>query len=118
MNLNKLSQEIYQANKEKGFWDNERNIGELLMLITSELGEALEAHRKGKKCYPNVYLRKLHDGEDLKSSYEDTIKGSFEEEIADAMIRLLDMCGGLNIDIDFHVQEKLKYNRTRERTLE
>src|SRR5690606_17972671 len=38
---------IFQINKAKGFWDNERNIGELLMLVVSELGEAIEAHRKG-----------------------------------------------------------------------
>ena len=46
--LNELSEEIYQNNKEKGFWDNKRNVGEMLMLVTSELGEAMEAHRKGR----------------------------------------------------------------------
>ncbi|MDV7400066.1 hypothetical protein RZS08_52105, partial [Arthrospira platensis SPKY1] len=44
-NLNSLSNQIYEANKAKGFWDKERNVGELLMLVTSELGEAMEAHR-------------------------------------------------------------------------
>ena len=39
MNLTELSKEIHQDNKEKGFWDEERNIGEMLMLIVSELGE-------------------------------------------------------------------------------
>lgn len=46
MTINELGKEAYQIAKNKGFWDKNRNIGELLMLTTSELGEALEAHRK------------------------------------------------------------------------
>jgi NTP pyrophosphatase (non-canonical NTP hydrolase) len=97
MILNKLSKQIYEANKEKGFWDKERNVGELLMLVTSELGEAMEAHRKGNFTNP-------------KGTFQ---KDTFEDEIADAIIRLLDMAGGLNIDIDFHVFAKLEYNKSR-----
>ena len=39
---------ISTFSQKDGFWDKERNIGELLMLVTSELGEAMEAHRKSK----------------------------------------------------------------------
>lgn len=31
----------------KGFWETNRNFGECLMLVVSELGETIEAHRKG-----------------------------------------------------------------------
>ncbi len=48
MNINTLCNLSHQNAKDKGFWDKERNIGELLMLITSELAEALEAHRKSR----------------------------------------------------------------------
>lgn len=115
--LNFLSKSIYKANKEKGFWDKERNVGELLMLITSELGEAMEAHRKGKFANRRLYEaidptnRPNHD----IFSFRSTIKDSFEDEIADTLIRLLDLCGGLGIDIAWHVENKLKYNKTRER---
>ena len=102
--LNELSEEIYQNNKEKGFWDKERNVGEMLMLVTSELGEAMEAHRKGRFANLESY-----------EEFEDAIKDTFEDEIADSVIRLLDMCGGLGIDIDTHVRLKLEYNKTRER---
>ena len=37
--------ECHLAAREKGFWKKERNVGEMLMLIVSELGEAIEAHR-------------------------------------------------------------------------
>ena len=106
--LNYLAQEIYQNNKEKGFWDKERNVGEMLMLVTSELGEAMEAHRKGRFANLEAY-------EEFSEDFEDAIKDTFEDEIADSVIRLLDMCGGLGIDIDTHIRLKLEYNKTRER---
>lgn len=71
-----LAAEIHGTAKEKGFWDSERNYGEMLMLIVSELAEALEAHRDGQDP---VY-------------YE--IEGGKPEgaaiELADAVIRCLD----------------------------
>lgn len=106
--LNELAEEIYQNNKEKGFWDKERNVGEMLMLVTSELGEAMEAHRKGRFANLEAY-------EEFSEDFEDAIKDTFEDEIADSVIRLLDMCGGLGIDIDTHIRLKLEYNKTRER---
>ncbi len=114
--LNKFAQFIYEANKEKGFWDFERNVGEMLMLIVSELGEAMEAHRKGRTC---TYLLNEcewnQDEETAKKYFELKTKDTFEDEIADTMIRLLDMCGGLGIDIEAHIFHKLQYNKTRER---
>lgn len=93
--LKELIERSHKGAKEKGFWDNERNVGELLMLTTSELGEALEAHRKGRFG--------------LKQ------KDTFEDEIADTFIRLFDLCGGLGIDIEEQIQWKLGYNKTRPR---
>lgn len=113
-NLNDLAKEVHQVNKDKGFWDKERNVGEMLMLVTSELGEAMEAHRKGKFANWEAYemvLDKMNAPENFKTH----IKDSFEDEIADAILRLLDMAAGLNIDLDKQVQAKLDYNRSRER---
>lgn len=105
--LNHSAKKIYLANKEKGFWDSERNIGELLMLVTSELGEALEAHRKGRNAPVSMVQSRC--------MFESAIKDTFEDEIADTVIRLLDLCGGLKIDIDNHINAKLAYNKTREK---
>jgi NTP pyrophosphatase (non-canonical NTP hydrolase) len=49
------------------------------------------------------------------ANFQAHVKDSFEDELADALIRILDMCGGLGIDIQRHVEEKLHYNATRER---
>ena len=48
MTINELIQVAHADAKAKGWWDEERNIGEALMLIVSECGEALEAHRNGR----------------------------------------------------------------------
>ena len=86
--LNELAQICHSIAVEKGFWEKERNIGEALMLIVTELAEAMEAHR-------------IQD------------KENFKEEIADSFIRLLDLCGGLNIDIEAEIEKKSNKNKTR-----
>lgn len=117
--LNESAQKIHQNNKEKGFWDNDRNVGELLMLVTSELGEAMEAHRKGRFADIEKYEQETSDSrcsdKDVPHIFKARIKDSFEDEICDAIIRLLDMSAGLGIDIEKHIQYKVQYNTTREK---
>ena len=143
MNLSKrfsqiesLIEEIHYNNKQKGFWDNpvtgeydtNRNIGEMLMLVTSELSEGLEADRLGRrsnleKFYEDWYQSDEYQSneftnekktEKFKSVFIENIKDSFEDELADAVIRIFDMCGGLKINLDAHIKFKLMYNKTRE----
>lgn len=109
MNLNSLRDSIHQANKEKGFWEGERNTGELLMLVVSELSEALEAlrHERTAEAYKDTQVMSF------VTVFQALIKDTFEDEIADAIIRLFDLAGGLGIDIDNHIAMKLAYNSTR-----
>lgn len=86
--LNELSQICHSIAREKGFWDNERNIGEALMLIVTELGEAMEAYR-------------IEDQE------------NFREEIADTFIRLFDLCGGFGLDMEEEIEKKSNKNKKR-----
>ena len=72
-----------------------RNVGEMLMLVTSELAEALEGHRKN-----------LQDDKLLH-------RKMFEVEIADAFVRLFDLAGGLGLDLGGALVEKLQYNAKR-----
>ncbi len=123
--LNSLAKEIYEGNKKKGFWDKERNVGEMLMLIVTELSEAMEAHRgRGNKLNKSKFIDSIEDVESsgyrvtsdmFKKYFEEDIKDTLEDEIADSLIRILDFCGGLGIDIEWHVEQKLKYNATREK---
>lgn len=86
--LNELSRLCHAIAVEKGFWEKERNIGEALMLIVTELAEAMEAHR-------------IQD------------EANFKEELADSFIRLLDLCGGLGIDIEEEITRKSSKNKNR-----
>ena len=72
-----------------------RNVGEMLMLCVSELSEAMEGHRKG-----------LMDDHLLHRSM-------IEVELADCMIRILDLSAGLGLDLGGAIAEKLAYNQQR-----
>src|SRR5699024_6871765 len=114
--------------KLKDFGMKKREIGTLLMLVTSELAEALEADRYGQHANLDRYRNSLEHSKIIQKNtiinnitpqrakeahFKTCIKDSMEDELADALIRILDICGGLGIDIDFHVKEKLWYNSTR-----
>lgn len=86
---------------EDGVTPIKRNVGELLMLCVSELAEAMEADRKNlnddKLCH----------------------RPGLEVELADCLIRIFDLAGGLNIDLGGAFAEKMSYNATRkDHTLE
>ena len=75
--------------KEKGWWDDTRNDGELIALMHSELSEALEAMRNHAK------------EEDVA------------EELADCCIRIFDYCGARGIDLQKAITRKIQKNRKR-----
>ena len=80
------------------------------MLVTSELGEAMEAHRKGNFT-PDLFKGSSH----TPSAFKEHIKDTFEDEIADAVIRLLDLSAGLGIDLEWHIRSKVQYNESRQK---
>lgn len=110
--LNSLSKKIFLRNKEKWNYPDNRNIGEVLCLLHSEISEALEADRKDKYCSEISIedLCEIPDNAFFTHAYKEDVKGTFEEEMADTLIRLLDLCGSKNIDIESHVKAKLRYN--------
>ena len=105
-----LSRDIHAVTVAKGFWSKPVNMGEKLMLIVSELGEALEADRSQQWADTVGYELSETKGPE---AYKKFIKGSVEEEFADTMIRLMDVAFALDMNLAYHIQEKLKYNKTR-----
>ncbi len=112
MTISELVEKAHKNAREHGFWedwdsicwedglvrnDNSTlNIKELfnlaistrLMLIVSELGEALEALRN----------------DDIRN---------FKEELVDVIIRTCDLCGGLSINLECEIEKKMEKNRNR-----
>tara|TARA_R110002072_G_scaffold1582_3_gene13163 strand:- start:1678 stop:2046 length:369 start_codon:yes stop_codon:yes gene_type:complete len=113
--LTDFSKEIHKDNVKKGFYEKVVSTGTHLMLITSELAEALEADRHRITADKFSFGEEFSKTGDFKSAFKNHIKDSYEDEIADAVIRLLDHCAYRSIDIDWHINQKLKYNRTREK---
>lgn len=97
--LNQLAGEIHRQNHK--WWHDktgqplQRNKGELLCLIHSEISEAMEGERK--------------DLMDDKLPHRKMV----EVELADALIRILDYAAGFGYDLDGAVAEKLEFNRHR-----
>ena len=131
--LKDLALDIHVNAQEKGFWDHDRNMGEMLMLMTSELAEALEEHRDGN---PNVYYQCTNPSceyfdKKLEKDFGKHVEyygdrgpdgpicsGSLKPEgvaveLADCLIRILDTIQSLGVDVDEIVKIKMAYNATR-----
>jgi NTP pyrophosphatase (non-canonical NTP hydrolase) len=98
---------------KNGWWKSSHepgNLGELLMLTVSELGEACEAARI------NSWAGEFTNDPDMieKDVYEKYIRGTVDEELADAVIRIADIAARFNVDLDYHIRAKQRYNTFRE----
>ena len=100
--LNPLCVEFHLAARARGFYSDvhtgkpiERNVGEQIAQMHSELSEMLEGHRKNKMD-DHLPHRK-----------------SIEVEAADLVIRLFDFCGYHELDLSGAVREKSAYNARR-----
>ena len=87
-----------------------------IALIQSELSEALEADRHGNHAsLPKFFKAKNKDGQPFEEAFKANVKDTVEDELADAMIRIFDLCGFLNIDLQQHITLKMMYNSARPR---
>lgn len=108
MNLNELRDRAYKTACEHGWHEEEHSDEHFLCLVISELMEAVEADRKGKHSdvakfkewqWNSIPLTEETRLRRFKEDFEAYIKGTVEEELADACIRLFDLAGIRNIDL-------------------
>jgi NTP pyrophosphatase (non-canonical NTP hydrolase) len=95
----------HKASTDAGWWNDLETgepviarphvVGEKLMLVVSEVSEAMEGHRK------NLMDDKLPH------------RPMVEVELADAVIRIADLAGALGLDLGGAIVEKLAFNATR-----
>ena len=94
--LNRYAKDCHRRAVAKGFWDEPHSVGHYLMLAFGELHEAIEADRIGKwaKLDPDT-IDTLHrvEGAPYAQMFLREVKDTVEDEIADAVIRLLDLLG-------------------------
>ena len=94
--LNRYAKGCHERSVAKGFWDEAHTVGHYLMLAFGEFHEAIEADRLGKwvKLTPEQIeeLRGL-EGAAFAQAFLRIVKDTVGDEIADAVIRLLDLLG-------------------------
>ena len=101
LGLNQCAKDCHEAAVKGGWWHDsngekkDRNVGELLCLIHSEISEAMEGARKD--------LMDTH----LKH------RSMMEVELADAIIRIFDLAESRNFNLGETIYEKLEYNKNR-----
>jgi len=111
--LDRLTALIGEWRRGKGFLSSWLNVPEKLMLTVSELAEAMEAYRH----LPPDILKWLDAG-DSQSPPEPgewtQWEQNFEEELADAFIRLADLAEACHINLGEAVCYKMGFNELRE----
>lgn len=101
LTLRALVREAHAMARSKGWHDkptNEDRVAALLALVHSEVSEALEALRShGLDAWER----------------EDGKPEGLASECADVVVRVADLCGLLEIDLDAAVRAKMEFNATR-----
>lgn len=111
-----MQKEVFSFMRDKGWLDGSRSVGDEMALLHSEVSEALEEFRAGRMVTRFRY--------DTGTGYvytdapwsDEQVLGKpvgFPSEIADVLIRLLDVAGRHNIDLVEEFRRKMAYNRTR-----
>lgn len=115
MKYNELAARHHAAMVKKGFWDQPISTDHSLCLVITEIAEAIEADRKDRHADVQAYKAAL-EGRNLfgkknnpTDAFEKYMKNSVEDEFADVILRLVDMAGDLQLNLD--EMNPMKYNR-------
>lgn len=108
IDFNALRDRAYKCACDHGFHDSELSNGHLLMLVITELSEAVEADRKGKYFKGistferefNRYSALVDENKRFECAFEKYVKDTVSDEMADAVIRLLDLAGLIDISLE------------------
>ena len=105
MTINELKDRAYKIACEHGWYDEEHSLIHHLMLVITELSEAVNADRKKKYAQREMFEREsvtpqANPEEHWCYCYHTFIKDTVEDELADAVIRILSLAGQAKADLD------------------
>ena len=108
IDFNALRDRAYKCACEHGFHGTGLSNGHLLMLVITELSEAVGEDRKGKYFKGistferefNRYSALVDENKRFECAFEKYVKDTVSDELADAVIRLLDLAGLIDISLE------------------
>lgn len=106
--INDVAEDVFSVAESKGFWNIE-DISDFaiipvkLALIGDEVSEALKVHR-------DIYD---DSDESVATSMTDMQEDDFVEELADIVIRTMDLAAALDLDLGNAIINKIEKNRDR-----
>jgi hypothetical protein len=117
-----LQARVHKVSQDKGWWEAERTVGDLIALMHSELTEALEEYREGRAPGDVYYTCQELDaggrvvGSSLAESRDEIPPGMLARpegvavQLGDCVIRILDFCARWGVDLEALLEEKVAYN--------
>lgn len=99
MNYNEYRDEAFATAKRNGFHEEACSVEHLKCLIISEMMEAVEADRLAHYADLNGYFNAIWNMS-YYESFNQHIKDTVEDELADVCIRIFDLAGYKNIDLN------------------
>lgn len=108
LDYTKLAKEVHANSVKHGWWEDKPSTEHFFTLVVCELAEAVEADREGSRCDQKLFASTLctfvepyrQNSERYEkkwnSAFEQCVKDTVEDELADAVIRLLDIAGARN----------------------
>ena len=96
-----LAQKAHNSGVKHGFWRKDHSEEYCLMLVVSELCEAIEADRKGRRANTKKFVQLIVDDVPEAVAFEACIKDTVEDELADAVIRLGDLTAAKDLALPY-----------------
>ena len=91
-----LANDAYLNAQRHGFYPDNTDITTALMLIITEMAEAIQADRHNRHGSIEDYESEIQMGRDIPTAYKNTLEGTVESEFADVGIRILSLLGWMN----------------------
>lgn len=94
--LASLAEDAFKNADKHGFYPENTEIEIALMLIITEMAEAVQADRHNLHGSIEDYESEIQMGRDIPTAYKNSLEGTVESEFADIAIRILSLLGWMN----------------------